>query len=92
MTLFIAAPVENRSIVAIALNVEAPRLTNGQSTAFPIHIPGYGTPHCKFSLWPTNPRAIILISELLGRRCVAPGNKGAIAQSTSDFAVGKRLS
>ena len=37
MTLFIAAPVENRSNVTTALSVEAGRLTNRQKTGLPVY-------------------------------------------------------
>ena len=59
-----AAPVENRSIVAITPNVEERRLTNRQNVALPVYIPADGSPPPESGLWATNPRALILISKL----------------------------
>src|SRR4029077_13194349 len=51
---------------------------------------GYTAPHCKFGVRLANPRAIILISQALGGRFVTPGDKRAVAQSGTDFAVRQR--
>ena len=59
---------------------------------FRFTLTGHTALHCKFSLSPANPRAIILISQALGGRCVTPGDEGAIAQSVADFAVRQRQS
>jgi hypothetical protein len=59
---------------------------------FPFTLPGCTAPRCKFSLWPPNPSATILISELLGGRWVTPCDERAVAQTALGLTVQKRLS
>src|ERR1700733_8384418 len=47
--------------------------------SFEFTLTGITAPHCKFSLSPENPRAIILISQAPGGRFVTPGDKGTVA-------------
>jgi hypothetical protein len=59
---------------------------------FPFTLTGCTTTRCKFSLWPSNAIAMILISELLGGRRITPGDERAVAQTALGLAVHKRLS
>src|SRR6516164_6708169 len=92
MTLFIAAPVENRSIVMIALSLEGRRLTNSQRTPLRVYFRGDGSPRCKLSSWLANLHTMILISKLLGGRRVTPCDERAVAQSGLGLSVQKRPS
>ncbi len=73
-------------------SLEAGRLQMVKKPGFPFTLLGCTTMRCKFSLWPTNTLAPILISELPGDRRVAPRDERAIAQSALGLAVQKRPS
>ena len=92
MTLFNAAPVENRSIVATVFSLEAGRLTNGQKAGLPVYSDRLHNDALQISLWPPNPTATILVSEPLGGRWVTPCDEGAVAHTALGLTVQKRLS
>ena len=63
-----------------------------KNPGFPFTLTGCTTTRCKFSLWPSNTIAMILMSEPLGGRWIAPCDERAIAHAFVGLTVHKRSS